>query len=359
MGAALKLTAKSVPKQASELCRFKVVKGPDAGATFVLTAQRATLGRGDENDIVLSDLKTSRKHIAIEQESQGGAWVVKDQGSANGILINGEPMKQGVLGEGTLIALGETLLEFSVLESGTMVLTAPARTLGPAQTKHYLYGSSGTQTMIQAGIKRAPAVAEISSIESADGSGGMAPEMEQFNKKSMMPLILLIAGGYGLYEMGMLDDILGIQTPKPKKVDKFKDKKNTATAVARNLASYLPKDSLKPSKDAQSLFKAGFREYREGNFLRAKTLFETALQISPGHAECIQYLEMSEREIYKSVDLIQRAARHDFELGRYAQSRANYEAILRYLYQTPEDPAVMDAKERIKEINRIKKEQSL
>lgn len=354
MGHAIKHTSRVVAKQAGEIARLKVVKGPDFGSTFVLLSPVISVGRGDENDVVLSDLKTSRKHIQISRDESSQSWNVKDQGSVNGILLNGEIAKEGILREGSLVALGETLLEFSIAESGTMVMTAPARTLGPAQTKHYLYGSSGTQTMIQAGIRQAPAVAAVESVNTGEGPA----EIQQFNKKSIMPMLMIAVGLYGAYELGYLNDILGITPPKKKKVD-ILAKKNTTSKVARDLASYLPKDSLNRNKEAQSLFRSGFREYREGNFLRAKTLFETALQIAPGNMEYIQYLELSEREIYKSVDLTQKAARHDFELGRYVKARSEYETVMRLLFQTPDDPAYQDAKAQIEVLDKLKKEASL
>ena len=57
MSTALKFKSTTVPRQNNEQSRFKVVKGPDYGSVFVITGQTATIGRGEENDVVISDLK--------------------------------------------------------------------------------------------------------------------------------------------------------------------------------------------------------------------------------------------------------------------------------------------------------------
>src|SRR4051794_18435407 len=47
----------------------------------------ATIGRSRECDVVLQDVNVSRRHAEVRP--RGGAWVVSDLGSTNGVVLNG------------------------------------------------------------------------------------------------------------------------------------------------------------------------------------------------------------------------------------------------------------------------------
>ena len=48
---------------------------------------RVVVGRVPDCDVVVTDASISRHHATIE--SEGGAWVVRDAGSANGTIDGG------------------------------------------------------------------------------------------------------------------------------------------------------------------------------------------------------------------------------------------------------------------------------
>jgi hypothetical protein len=59
---------------------------PDSGHTFSLGFEPVSIGRHDDNTIVLPDPEVSRHHAEIAW--QGGRWVISDLGSANGTYVN-------------------------------------------------------------------------------------------------------------------------------------------------------------------------------------------------------------------------------------------------------------------------------
>lgn len=59
-----------------------------AGEEFSLSEQRNTIGRIDENFILLSDSSISRKHAVIHR--QGNDYFIEDLGSSNGTRLNGK-----------------------------------------------------------------------------------------------------------------------------------------------------------------------------------------------------------------------------------------------------------------------------
>lgn len=72
-------------------------KPRDLGTLAVYEAKGPTLniGRGDQNDIHLSQKAVSRNHIQLSEETDG--WYVSDLGSTNGTTLNGEALADKTL----------------------------------------------------------------------------------------------------------------------------------------------------------------------------------------------------------------------------------------------------------------------
>jgi NHLM bacteriocin system ABC transporter ATP-binding protein len=81
-----------------------------AGETIPLTADRMTIGRGDDCLIVLKDGSVSRHHAAIETTATG--FRLLDTGSANGIYVANERQSEVALADGVQFAIGDTVFEF-------------------------------------------------------------------------------------------------------------------------------------------------------------------------------------------------------------------------------------------------------
>ncbi len=189
MRTALRFQSISTPRQVGETARLKVVRGPDQGALFVLIGLRASIGRGTEADVQLSDPKTSRKHAELALGTDG-RWTVQDLGSANGILVNDlPPAGPSAMRSGDFLSLGETTFEFgaSAIET-TRMLMAPPR--DASEQKQMLAARERERKRVlrlgQFGGGMPDAVRGPSTM----GGGG--------NKFSPVTLIVLAAGAYFL-----------------------------------------------------------------------------------------------------------------------------------------------------------------
>jgi len=97
-----------IPAQAPAW-KATLCNGPHAGESFRL-GEQTRLGRSADNDICLEDAKASRHHALIQRE--GNSYVLNDQGSSNGTLLNGERLQQPVILKNTdIIQIGDTRLE--------------------------------------------------------------------------------------------------------------------------------------------------------------------------------------------------------------------------------------------------------
>jgi signal transduction histidine kinase/pSer/pThr/pTyr-binding forkhead associated (FHA) protein len=94
------------------VARLIVIKGPDEGKQFDLPpGEPVTIGRDRNNRFVLHDTEVSRKHAEIAPAN--GNFLIRDVGSANGTLVNTQPVREVSLNPGDHITLGQTILVFS------------------------------------------------------------------------------------------------------------------------------------------------------------------------------------------------------------------------------------------------------
>ncbi len=85
-----------------------VESGKDKGKEYVLQEGETGVGRGIDNDVILTDVSVSRKHLRVLRD--GPNLVLRDLGSGNGTTVNGQRVHQVALNEGDRIELGETVL---------------------------------------------------------------------------------------------------------------------------------------------------------------------------------------------------------------------------------------------------------
>ena len=91
------------------MSRFVVVEGPLRGKTFEVT-ELASIGRGDTCAVRLDGRHISRIHARLERRD--GGVQIKDNGSRNGIFVNGASVKEAVLKPDDEIEIGEHVLVF-------------------------------------------------------------------------------------------------------------------------------------------------------------------------------------------------------------------------------------------------------
>ena len=88
-----------------------IIEGEKRGQRIPLTKSAMTLGRKD-TDIILPDSEISRRHCTLVVFDH--LIVIRDNGSANGTMINGTVINEGLLKNGDELQVGMTVLKLSV-----------------------------------------------------------------------------------------------------------------------------------------------------------------------------------------------------------------------------------------------------
>jgi len=87
-----------------------VLRGPNAGARFLLDSDEVSTGRHPNSDIFLDDVTVSRKHATFRRE--GDVFLVHDVGSLNGTYVNRERIDEVALKTRDEVQIGKFRLVF-------------------------------------------------------------------------------------------------------------------------------------------------------------------------------------------------------------------------------------------------------
>ena len=89
---------------------LRVLEGPGKGDTWAIHGA-LRIGRGEANDLAISDRNVSTLHAILEPAGPG-RFRIRDLESRNGTFVNGERITDRVLEDGDVLVLGSVVLKF-------------------------------------------------------------------------------------------------------------------------------------------------------------------------------------------------------------------------------------------------------
>lgn len=92
-----------------------VKSGKEPGRVVVINKVPFSIGRHRDSDLFIEDLALSRLHASIVRDN-GGLYGVRDEQSANGVLVNGQRISVHWLQDGDEIAIGQVVLLYRTPE---------------------------------------------------------------------------------------------------------------------------------------------------------------------------------------------------------------------------------------------------
>lgn len=168
--------------------RAVCVRGADRGREWLIDLPVARVGRADDAEVALTDSSTSRIHAILRLTSRG--WTIQDNGSRNGVLVDGVRVNEAFVGDGSTIALGGTSLVFHPSEA--RVRTAPAT----AEWFHGLMGPSAQMRELVGVLQKVgplPVTVMLSGPTGA-GKGAVARALHRASPRAERPFAVLDCG---------------------------------------------------------------------------------------------------------------------------------------------------------------------
>lgn len=311
------------PSAAQREFRLRVIQGPAVGAEFALTGPRIRIGRGDTNDIVLSDTNSSRNHAELVLEA--GRYVVRDLGSRNGIYVNGKKVGKALLTEGDTIFVGGTGFQYFVLGAMAPRQARRAAAAGATNRRPLIYGIGAAVVaaiilMVVFGNKKPPAVTTDTGDLPTFGGSTMAGS-----------------------DAGRNDPT----TPEQIILQPIKNKKDAAG----------PKDPEERKRLVQEIFAEAQRAQEAGRLVDARAGFERALELDPSCRSCKARLERVSREIDQELQSAMDAGKRYLEFGNYDSAMTMFDRVM-VLEPDPNNAYHQNAKRYLAEAKKKSKQLS-
>ena len=92
-----------------------ILNGPNKGEQFQINKEKYSIGKTQDNDLVLRDEFVSRHHGEIR--FRNGEFFIRDLGSKNGIFIGGKRIQGATLTSNTRIDIGKRNIEFIIKDA--------------------------------------------------------------------------------------------------------------------------------------------------------------------------------------------------------------------------------------------------
>lgn len=239
--------------------KLHILSGPKQGSFFNIQNKKLSLGRHPDNDINLDfDPSCSRKHVVIES-SFSGAFIIYNVSKNNKLLVNNKPITSSeVLKDGDNLVIGKTTFKIelaNLLQTKTNPLSQPLE----SDTKNSF---SKKKTIIVA--------------------AAVLPLLFLFLLPSKKKAKVKVFTSFQKIEKE-------IKSIKQQTSDLYKKQQKAGV-----------RDQL--YKKAQVFYLSAFREYKQGKYQNATSLFQACLSLIPEHKLCNRYIILARR---KFLELIQ------------------------------------------------------
>lgn len=304
------------------------LSGAGKGRSFFLDQDRVTIGRAETNHVVVVDDSVSREHAVIEK-GDDGAYVIFDNQSRNGILVNGKKVDASVIENDDQVSIGTVLFRFSLPNSGLK-----SETEEPAMNSSMQSLTGGRKSILNGRLLLYGGVGLVLALvffAKQDPAGNSDPKKPKQEGKSSIPEV-------------MVSEAPVPPTSKDPGAANVIDL--TKNPVEQNLEQLSQADS--GVTDSEVHFRRGQREYFNKNYHRAIASFELALSLNRNHPVAAYYLKASVHEAEEE-------AKKNFEMGiKYFESLQYQRAIYHFqqtqslLSHKPQDPVISKADEYIR-----------
>lgn len=292
-------------RQFGERLRLLVIEGNEKGVCYSLLGDLIFIGRED-SQITLNDTNISRKHAELSWK--GSQYQIRDLGSSNGIVVNGQKVPEANLKAGDILMVGLTALE--------------------------VYGVTQSSKNANPHFAGPPKKIKLDEPQKELGTSAEKKKKNDLARKRLIIYALLFFVAYFVFfsEEDKVQTFRERGKIEPSEEDAPK-KKVSKKDIKDAIAEYVPDYTLdtQQRKDAEVFFRSGVREIQNKNYRRAMTAFETALTVDPTHDLAKIYLKSAKKDMEADVKSTFAAAVRARKSLRFKEARMHYENIIRYL----------------------------
>ncbi len=340
--------------------RVKIQRGPLAGQSFDFEQVKVRIGRGTDNDLVLTnDLRASRQHAEIRWD--GFELHIVNLSKKNFLGVNGQQAQSAKLDSGSIILVGETefFIEFDQ-ESKTQVREPKTQVFEsdnvlPIQIK---------SNPIQHQPPTAPVGVHDFSNAMLGGAGTRQPNYSTNipgatapRSTKSRPRARVSSSDSGRFRFYVIVVVLGLgfwwlMTPSntKKKELTFRSTEQIEQEIQASREELKEFEARKEKLDniqfkrAQENYIRGFRDYKQGNYGRARESFQVVLNLDPGNELAKRYYHLSKVKFDELVKFHMLQGNRYREKKNWRMCKASYFNVMTMLNNN-QDPVFKEAKQ--------------
>ncbi|NUN04442.1 MAG: FHA domain-containing protein [Bdellovibrio sp.] len=346
---------------------IEVTKGPHAGLKMSFNKAAISLGRGPENDVVLSnDPRASRHHAEIKMRG-ASEFVIVNLSAKNFILLNGQSVQTELLSDDSVIQIGDTEIRVKI-ETPVVAPAkpAPAFPLQQHQSQPSPVAPNHRPMTAQNPLPQQPVIQQQAPLPQMPNSAlpptmqqpGMpayqAPQFKAVPSPGLSPLqnpkvrfygiiaILVLVGGYLMTaSKPVVKDPNAIRTSAMSMQDVANAEKRSQELLTLKREKY---DSVQYRR-AQENFIKGFRDYQQGQYARAREAFQVVLNLDPDNELAKRYYHLSKIKFDELVKFNMIQGNRYREKKNWRMCQSNYTNVMTMLQYRKDDPSFKEAKQ--------------
>ena len=346
----------------NELLNFtlEVLKGPHAGETFDFNKGTITIGREAENDVILSrDPRVSRQHVEIKQSL--GQFYLVNLSQKNFVLLNGQNVTSEKMESKATLQVGDSEIRF-ISHGGTQSLEplVPAAVVTPIQKRAdlpatpprppmgapqmpspYQRPMPPTGAYPPPGMPRGPFPGAPPPRAAAPAKDSLIAKLTANPRFALFAVIGFIAFSFVVSGLGT----------KSKKVEshafRTEEELNVVREEAENEIKAFQEQKSRMNQQifqkAHENFLRGYRDYRQGQYLRARESFQVVLNLDPDNELARRYLNLAKIRFDEMVKFHMLQGRRYLEKQNYRMCKASYQTVMTMLGNDPSNPEYKEA----------------
>jgi hypothetical protein len=282
---------------------LEVTSGQRLGEKFFFAKPSVFIGRGPENDLVLDqDSQISRAHVEIRNNGQN--YSIHNVSEKNVLMVNGQSVRNAVIEGECRVTVGQTELVFRAEQPlGIVSQFAPLTSLS--------YPTP------------------ISPFPSGGGAKGGS-------KIFFYVIIVLVLGAAALLGTGVAKKKAPVELRTIEDVEKDVEISTESTTDIEKRMEKEGKNSPQYTISQQQYVR-GFRDYQQGQYMRAAQSLSAALSFYPQHELARRYLALAQKKLDMQVKSEMALGQKYRGQGNFRLCAAAYEKVLRMINNDSND----------------------
>ncbi len=293
--------------------KIQIQRGPLAGQSYSFDKAVVGIGRGTENDLILSnDLRASRKHLEIHWD--GVDLRIQNISSKNFLAVNGSQVESAKLESGSIVSVGETEFRIDFENVADNEFAEP-------KTKVFFEEPVVTQMPVLQQTRPNPVPFSMASVGPVGMSGTgvhssprLPPRAAVGTSKLRFYIIVAIIGIAFAW-------LMNSKVTKKKELS-FRSSEQIEKDMESSREELQEFEVRKEKLDnvqfqrAQENYIRGFRDYKQGNFGRARESFQVVLNLDPDNELAKRYYQLAKLKFDELVKF------HMLQGNRYREKKS-------------------------------------